>query len=64
MLMKIFAKLDAYYFISIIMVTVFLLLNTMFPSLGLTYAVILVVLCLLLYGGVKCNSEKLPLKDL
>ena len=64
MSMSIFTKLDAYYFISIIMVTVFLLLNTTFPSLGLTYAVILVVLCILLYGSVKCNNGKMLLKDL
>ena len=49
---------------SIIMVAGFLLLNTMFPSLGMAYAVILVVLCLLLYGSTRCNSQKLPLKDL
>ncbi len=62
--MRVFAKLDAYYSMSIIIVTSFLLLNTSFPSLGLTYAVILIVLCLLLYGSVKCNNGNLPLKDL
>jgi hypothetical protein len=62
--MKNSTKLDAYYFMSAIMVANFLLFNTMFPSLGLTYAVILVLLCLLLYGRTKCNSEKMPLKDL
>ena len=61
--MKNITKLDAYYFISVAMVAGFLLLNTMFPSLDLTYIIILVVLCLL-YRSVKCNSEKLALKDL
>lgn len=62
--MKNITNLDAYYFMSIIVVASFLLLNTKLPSLGLTYAIIFVVLCLLLYGSAKCNSEKLPLKDL
>lgn len=57
-------KLDAYYFVSVIMVTGFLLWNTMFPSIGLTYVIVLVVLCLLLYGSVRYNSENLSLKDI
>lgn len=62
--MRNITKLDAYYFMSITIVAASLFLNVVFPSLGLAYAVIIVVLCLLFYGSAKCNSEKLPLKDL